>query len=473
MLKLFNSLTRKIEEFKPLIPGRVLMYNCGPTVYGLPHIGNYLSFFRADILRRWLEWSGYEVTQVMNITDIDDKTIRDSKKEGLSLKEFTEKYTADFLRGLDALGIRRAHVYPKATEHVTEMIGIIRKLLAKGYAYKSNDGIYYKISKFKGYGKLSHLNLKGLKAGASNRVLADEYEKESVTDFALWKFSNQDELTRGIYFNTPWGKGRPGWHIECSAMSNKYLGKTFDIHTGGIDLLFPHHENEIAQSEAANGAQFVRYWLHNGHLLVGGEKMSKSKGNYFTLYELLDKFDPLVIRYFFLSTHYRDKVNYTESSMNNAANSLNKLKVSISLAENALKSKDEYLMIKAKDTEFRKAIKRLEKQLINSMDNDLNTPRALMTLHDLSAAINKYVESKPNKGLLAEALCIYKKFLKLFGLLSKEPGFDESLIKAVIRMRDEAREHNDFETSDRIRKLLLDNKIQLEDSPKGTTWRKI
>ncbi|RLG43183.1 MAG: cysteine--tRNA ligase, partial [Thermoproteota archaeon] len=302
-MKVYNTLGKSLQDFVPLEDKKVKMYSCGPTVYGLPHIGNYRSFFTADIMHRYLEYRGYDVTWVMNITDIDDKTIRDSAAAGMGLKEFTEKYTQVFLDGLDSLHILHPDILPKATEHIPEMIALVQKLVDKGIAYQVGGSIYYSIRKFPDYGKLSQVDLEGLEAG--HRVDVDEYGKDEPNDFVLWKASTQEEISRGITFDSPWGRGRPGWHIECSAMSTKYLGQPFDIHTGGIDLVFPHHENEIAQSEGAHGKDMAKYWLHCAHLIVDGRKMSKSKGNWFTLTGLLKKYDADSIRYFFLETHYR------------------------------------------------------------------------------------------------------------------------------------------------------------------------
>ena len=282
-----NSLTRKIEEFKPLVEGKVTMYTCGPTVYGVPHIGNYRTFFMADMIRRYLEFKGYDVIHVINITDIDDKTIRDSAEEGLPIKEFTEKYTDVFFEGIDWLNLKRAHVYPRATENIQEMIDWIKILVDKKYAYDADDGVYFNIKKFKNYGQLVNLKLEDLKIG--ERARSDEYDKDNIQDFVLWKKSTKEELERGIYYESPWGKGRPGWHIECSVMSTKYLGETIDIHTSAVDLKFPHHTNEIAQSEAVTGKPFVNYWIHGEFLNLKSEKMSKSLGNITTLHQLMDK----------------------------------------------------------------------------------------------------------------------------------------------------------------------------------------
>ena len=336
--RLYDTLTRQKRPFEPLEEGKVRLYVCGPTVYGDPHIGNFRTFTVGDILRRWLEYRGYDVFHVMNITDIDDKTIRDSGTEGVSLKKFTEKHTASFLRGLDLLNIKRATAYPKATEYVPQMIEFVEALIVKEYAYVANDGIYFDIDKYPDYGKLSGVDTS--KVEKTERMAKDEYDKETMNDFALWKFSTPDEIERGIYYETPWGRGRPGWHIECSVMSRCLLGDTVDIHAGGEDLIFPHHENEIAQSESLTGKTFARYWVHGRFLMMNGRKMSKSLGNYVSFDDILSRYSAEAFRYFYLSVHYRRPLDYTESSMETAENSAARLGNTLDLVESALKSMD-------------------------------------------------------------------------------------------------------------------------------------
>lgn len=468
VLKIFNTLSRKKEVFKPIGKKEVRMYTCGPTVYSIPHIGNYRSFLVADLIRRYLEFKGYKVKHVMNITDIDDKTIRDSAKEGLTLKDFTEKYTRIFFEGLDLLNIKRAFIYPKASEHVEDMIKMTKALVEKGYAYAAADGVYYNISKFKDYGKLSKIDLSKIKVGV--RVSSDEYAKEQPQDFALMKKSTTEELKRGIYYKSEWGNVRPGWHIECSVMSMKYLGETIDIHTGGIDLMFPHHENEIAQSQAYTGKKFVNYWLHNEFLLINGEKMAKSLGNIITLYDLVKKFSPEVIRYMFISTHYRKSLNYTEKFAENAKRNYEKLKESFENLNLALKSaKDEKL-----DKEFLKKLAEIRKSFVKAMDDDLNTPLALRVFHQLSKEVNKYLE-KENRRDLEKALQIYKEFSEVFGL--KFEIEEEELSKEVeelIKKREAARKVGDFKTADKIReKIREEYGIVIEDTKEGVKWKKL
>ncbi|MDH4257816.1 MAG: cysteine--tRNA ligase, partial [Candidatus Aminicenantes bacterium] len=320
MIRFFNTLSGKLEPFHPLKKGEVKLYTCGPTVYDHAHIGNFRAYAFEDLLKRFLVFMGYKVTHVMNITDVDDKTIKGAHSEGISLQEYTKKYIDSFFKDIDTLRMARADHYPRATEHIPEMIQMIKGLMEKGYAYAKDGSIYFSIAKFPNYGRLSKINLKELKPG--ERVELDEYEKDNIIDFALWKHKKEGEP----FWETEVGPGRPGWHIECSVMSSKYLGETFDIHCGGTDNIFPHHENEIAQSEAYFGKKFVNYWLHCRHLIVDGEKMSKSLGNQYTLRDLLDKnIDPLVLRFLLISTHYRKMLNFTFKALEQASASLGRV----------------------------------------------------------------------------------------------------------------------------------------------------
>jgi cysteinyl-tRNA synthetase len=469
VLKIFNTLTRKKEVFKPLRKKEVRMYTCGPTVYAVPHIGNYRSFFMADLIRRYLEFKGFEVKHVMNITDIDDKTIRDSGKEGITLKEFTERYTKIFFEGLNLLNIKKASFYPKATEHFEDMLKIVKALVEKGFAYVAKDGVYYDISKFKNYGKLSRIKMSKIKTGA--RVSVDEYAKDAPQDFALLKRSTTEELKRGIYYETEWGKVRPGWHIECSTMAMKYLGETIDIHTGGIDLIFPHHENEIAQSEAYTGKKFVNYWVHGELLLVNGEKMAKSLGNVVYLEDLLKKVRPEVVRYMFVSTHYKKKLNYTEKFLENAKRNYEKLEetfdnLNLSL-KNAGKEKNEA------DAELLKKMKDLRNKFIQAMDDNLNTPLALRIFHQFSKEINKYLEKNKNKETLEKALFVFKEFSDIFGLKFEKEEELPAELKELIEKREKARKEGDWKTADEIREELKNKGIILEDTKEGVKWKRI
>jgi len=468
-IKFYNTLTRKKEVFKPIHKNQVLMYNCGPTTYAPPHIGNMRSFIMADLIRRYLEFRGFGVKQVMNLTDIDDKTIRDSGKEGIGLKEFTERYIRIFFDYLDMLNVKRATIYPKATENVNEMIEMVRELVKKGYAYENSGSVYFSIQKFKDYGKLSHLDLKGIKIGA--RIAADEYAKDNPQDFALMKRSTTEELKRGIFYETEWGKVRPGWHIECSVMILKYLGETIDIHTGGVDLIFPHHENEIAQSEAYLGKKSVNYWIHNEHLLINGEKMSKSLGNVITLEEVVKKFSPEVVRYMFVSVHRRQKLNYTDGFAENAKRNYERLKESFNHLNFTLDSAE--TKKSKQDAALLKKLTKIKKQFVEAMDDDLNTPLALTVFYQLSKEVNKYMKKGKNRDVLKKALKLFEEFSELLGLQFKGEGMLPKEIEELIKAREEARKKNDFEAADRIRRQIREMGYIIEDIEKGTRWKKV
>ncbi|MFQ6055093.1 MAG: cysteine--tRNA ligase [Methanosarcinales archaeon] len=461
-LKFYNTLTGQKENFKPLKANYVGMYSCGPTVYDYAHIGNLRAYTFADLLRRYLEYKGYKVKHVMNITDLDDKTINASKKEGVSLKEYTERYAKLFFEDIELLNLKKAHVYPRVTEHIKEMVEMIKILIEKGYAYRKNGSIYYKISNFKEYGKLSKIDLSKVVIGAS--VDADEYEKEDVRDFALWKAKREGEP----FWKTEIGEGRPGWHIECSAMSTKYLGPTLDIHTGGVDNIFPHHENTIAQSEASTGKPFVRYWMHCEHLLVNNKKMSKSIGNIYTLRDLLKKgYNAKALRMVFISTHYRSKLNFTEKSMQSAANTLKKLNLFV---ERIRDFKSD-----AKDNEeIQEMVNKTEKKFEEALDDDLNTPKALAAIFEMIRNANQAMNL--NKISTINARNIYKvmlKFDQVFGVLTiEEKGELPSEIELLIKEREEARKNKNFKKADEIRNKLINIGIILEDTKEGVKWRR-
>lgn len=458
-LKLFNTLTRKIEIFKPLKKGQVTMYNCGPTTYFYVHIGNCRAFLIADLLRRYLEYKGYKVKQVMNITDVDDKTIRDSQKKGISLKKFTERYTKAFFEDLKTLNIKPAHVYPKATEHIKDMVKLILELKKKGYTYESEGSIYYKISKFKDYGKLSKINIGELKSGA--RIKQDEYGKEDAHDFALWKA--WDESDGDVFWETELGKGRPGWHVECSAMSMKYLGKTFDIHTGGVDLIFPHHENEIAQSEAATGKPFVKYWVHNEYILVDNKKMSKSLGNFYLLRDLLKKgYGPKAVRYLLLSTHYRQPLNFTLKGVDATKAAIERLQNFIDHLNSIKGTKN--------NKKLNSLIKKVKKEFEEHMDSDLNISSALASIFEFSKEMYKLKISKTDAQKIIK---IMKKFDSILGILSFEKQELDKDIKELIEEREEARKKKDWAKADAIRAKLKEQGIVLEDTPQGVRWKKL
>ncbi len=409
-LRFFNTLTRQKEEFYTVHPGKVGMYTCGPTIYDFAHIGNFRAYIFGDILRRYLEYKGYQVTYVMNLTDVDDKTIKGSQEEGIPLAEYTKRYRGAFFEDLKSLNIKPADIYPKATDHIKEMEVLVKTLLDKGSAYQNEGSTYFKIESFPQYGKLSHMDMSGLKAGA--RVAADEYEKEQLADFALWK--SWDEKDGEIFWETEVGKGRPGWHIECSAMSMKYLGKHFDIHTGGVDLIFPHHENEIAQSESATGEKFVNFWLHNEHLMVEGRRMGKRYGNYYTLRDLLDKgYNPIAIRYLLLATHHRQQLNFTFDGLEAAKNALQRL----------YDFMDNLKLVKGEEDnpELRLLVDKAKKDFEEALDDDLNTSEALGVIFTLVRDINRLLdEKKLSRPDANQVIDMINGFDSVFGLLRRE-----------------------------------------------------
>ena len=472
-LQLYDTLTRRKRPFEPIEPGKVRLYVCGPTVYGDPHIGNFRTFIMGDIIRRWLDHRGYDVFHVMNITDIEDKTIRDSGAEGVPLKEFTDRYTASFFRGRDLLNIKRATTYPRATEYIGHMIEFIAALLDKGVAYVASDGVYFDIDKFPDYGKLSGVDT--AKVRKTERMADDTYDKEAVNDFALWKSATSDELERGIFYDSPWGRGRPGWHIECSVMTRSLLGETVDIHMGGEDLTFPHHENEIAQSESLTGKQFVRYWVHVRFLLINGRKMSKSLGNYVSFEDVLSKYSPDAFRYFYLSVHYRRPLDYTDAAIDNASNSAARLENTLDLVEDAMRKEDAYFGYTDRERAFLTKVQEETRRFEDSMDDDLDTHGALDALHATSGAINEYLTDNPNKGVLLSAYEAYKSLLSVLGLFEKRgvrtDGLTEDLVEIIADVRERLRSDKNFELSDSIREKLTKVGIVLTDTAEGTSWK--
>lgn len=447
-------MSRKVEEFKPITEGVVKMYTCGPTVYNYPHIGNYRTYVFEDLLRRYLEYKGYKVIHVMNITDVDDKTIRDSQKEGIPLKLFTSRYETAFYEDLYTLNIKFAHYYPHATETIPEMVALIKKLIEKGYAYKGEDGsYYYSVKKFKDYGKLAHIDVSQLKPGA--RVSHDEYEKQELADFALWKA--WDEKDGPVYWDTELGRGRPGWHIECSAMSMKYLGNHFDIHCGGVDNIFPHHENEIAQSEAATGEKFVNYWLHSEHLIVEGKKMSKSLGNFYTLRDLLNKgYNPRAIRYLLLSTHYREQLNFTFDALKAATETIENIDIFI-----------QRLLIKKEGADpgeigITDIIEKARKGFEEGLDNDLQISQALPHIFKFMNVINsKMREMKKND--YDKALEFMKRINEVLGVIKFELPQIPDEVKELMEKRRLARQNKDWETSDKLREEIRKRGFEVHD----------
>ena len=463
-IRFFNTLNRQKEAFTPIRPGEVGMYTCGPTVYGYAHIGNFRAFLFEDLLKRWLKHRGFKVLHVMNLTDVDDKTIRGSQKQGISLKHFTEYYAKAFFEDASTLNIEPADHYPRATEHITEMVALIKKLLDKGYAYRGEDGsIYYAIKKFKAYGRLSKIRVGELKTGA--RVKVDEYAKEEAQDFALWKAWAPEDGE--VFWETELGKGRPGWHIECSAMSMKYLGENFDIHCGGVDNIFPHHENEIAQSEAATGKHFANYWLHNEHLLVEGKRMAKRYGNYYTLRDLIGKnCDPRAIRFLLLSTHYRQQINFTFEALEAAKSAVERI-------ENLLRRLND---VSGTSTlgKIEQLIEKVQSQFGDAMDDDLNTNVALASLFDFVREVNNLIDT--NMLTIAEAKQA-QKFLasltKVFGILGEVE--EETLpqeAQELIAKREEARKAKDWKKADELRQRLRAIGFVIEDTTQGVRWHR-
>ena len=462
MLKFYNKLSNKKEPFVPLYPGKALLYTCGPTVYDYAHIGNFRSYIFQDLLRRYLKFKGYKVTQVMNITDVDDKIIKASKAAGEDIGEFAKKYIDAFFSDVDALRIERAEFYPRATEHIPQMVELIKRLQQKGFAYTREGSIYFRLSSFPSYGKLSKIDLQGIKPGT--RIDLDEYSKEDVRDFVLWKEKKEGEP----YWETELGPGRPGWHIECSAMSMHYLGESFDIHTGGVDLIFPHHENEIAQSEAATGQQFVRYWLHCRHLIVEGEKMSKSKGNYYTLRDLLEEgFEPLVIRYLLLFTHYRRQLNFTKEGLTQATHSLSNLR-------DFLLRLQQSKTIEGYNQALGKATKEAMAEMERAMDDDLNISPALASLYQLMKEVNISVErgeiGEANKKEVMEVLGNFDRVMGILPPVEEEPL--EETIKKLIAEREAARQNKEYQKADLIREKLRQMGVILEDTRDGVRWKR-
>jgi cysteinyl-tRNA synthetase len=461
-IHLFNTLTRQKERFKPLENKKVKMYTCGPTVYDYAHIGNFRAFIFEDILRRWLEYRGFTVIQVMNLTDVDDRTINASKKQGIPLGEHTAKYVEAFFEDLHTLNMEKAEYYPRATENIPEMVDLINKLLEKGYAYVSEDGsIYYDIYRFANYGQLSKIDVKELKAGA--RVKVDEYEKEEAKDFALWKA--WDPADGDVYWETDIGKGRPGWHIECSAMSMKYLGEQLDIHTGGVDNMFPHHENEIAQSEAVTGKKFANYWLHCEHLLVNGKRMGKRFGNYYTLRDLTKLGHDLnAIRFLLMSTHYRQQFNFTFEGLEAAKSAVERLTNFMRRLQDASgrgNGKMDSLTVKC------------ELAFCNAMDDDLDIGTAIAALFEFVRATNNLLdENEVSKDQAQKARDMINGLDKVLGVIGepKEQKLSKE-VQELIDKREQARKAKKWQEADNIRAELERMGIHVEDTSEGVRWR--
>ncbi len=465
MLKFHNTLTNQLEEFQPLDDNKVRLYICGPTVWSYAHIGNFRTFTFGDVLRRYLKFKGYNLTHVMNLTDVDDRIIKEAKKAEKPIDDFVQPFIEAFWEDADALGLERPDIAPRATHHIAEMIQIIEKLLVNGRAYESDGSIYFRISAFPDYGKLSKINFAGNISGASGRVDTDKYDKENANDFALWKLVDADEPTG---WDASFGRGRPGWHIECSAMAMRYLGETFDIHAGGIDLKFPHHENEIAQSEGATEKQFAKVWLHSEHLKVEGETMSKSLGNYYTFRDLIAKgYTATAIRYLLLSVPYHKQLNFTFETLDGAENTIARLRDFRGRLSEAKLSK-------GINDEVQKVSENALKEFEAAMDDNLNTSVALAALHNLVREMNTALVtekvSTEDRAAIFETIKKIDSVMNIFG--EEKTEMLDAEIESLIEERQAARRDRNFARSDEIRDLLAERGIVLEDTKDGLRWKR-
>ncbi len=456
-MKIFNTLTRQKDELVPITPGEVKIYACGPTVYNYIHIGNARPLCVFDVLRRYLEWRGYKVNFVQNFTDIDDKLIKKANEEGITVPQVAERFIKEFWVDAKGLNVREATTHPRATENIDEIQRIISELVEKGYAYTAGGDVYFRSKKFNEYGKLSHQPLEDLEAGA--RIATDDI-KEDPMDFCLWKGAKPGEP----YWESPWGQGRPGWHIECSAMAEKYLGKTIDIHCGGLDLIFPHHENEIAQSECANGCDFAHYWMHNGFINVDNHKMSKSLGNFFTVRDVAEKYGYEPIRYLMISSQYRGPINYSVDIIEQSKNALERLYTCRNNIDFALQSA-------ADGGDIPAFINERKQEFITAMDDDLNTADALAAVFTLVRDINTIIANGAGKDTLNACAAIFDELTGVLGLVyNRKTEALDSEIEELIQKRTEARKNRDFKTADEIRDKLKEMGIILEDTPQGVKW---
>ena len=465
-MRFYNTLTRRKDEFVPIEKNKVKMYSCGPTVYNYFHIGNARPFIIFDTLRNYLEYRGYEVTFVQNFTDVDDKIINRANEEGISPLEVADKYIKEYFVDADGLGIRRASVHPRVTECIEDIIEFIEELIQKGHAYEIDGDVYYDTKSFDGYGKLSRQNMEELNAGA--RIDVDD-RKKSPSDFALWKKKKEGE----IGWISPWGEGRPGWHIECSVMSRKYLGDTIDIHSGGQDLIFPHHENEIAQSEGRSGKEFAHYWLHNGYININNQKMSKSLNNFFTVREISEVIDLEIVRFFLLSAQYRNPVNFSQDLLDAAKSGMERLYNTKHKVEFLLEQAQG--MIKEDEKEFVSKLPSYRELFIEAMDDDLNTADGISAIFELSKFINTTVSEKSSKEYLQECMNIFCELTNVLNIIQKKKsdGFDEDKINELIEQRSLAKKEKNFAEADRIRGQLYDMGVEVLDTRQGTTWKKI
>ncbi|KRO18050.1 cysteine--tRNA ligase [Lacticaseibacillus saniviri] len=467
MLQVYNTLTRQKEPFKPLVPGEVHMYVCGPTVYNYIHIGNARSAIAFDTIRRYFEYRGYDVTYVSNFTDVDDKIIKAANENHEEPLELADRFIDAFMEDTKAIGIQKATVNPRASQMIPEILDFVSDLIAKGYAYAVDGDVYYRARKFPDYGELSHQNIDELEQGASQHINDEETQrKEDPIDFALWKAAKPGEIS----WDSPWGAGRPGWHIECSVMSTTLLGNTIDIHGGGQDLEFPHHENEIAQSEAKTGQKFANYWMHNGFVTIGDDdqKMSKSLGNFITVHDIIKTVDPMTLRFFMASTQYRKPIRYSEANLKDAENNLNRLKI----ARDNLSYRLSQATAGA-DAAIDQQLDELETRFVTEMDDDINVQNGLSVLYDLTKLMNEYANAETVKtDAITAMLDKQAAWLQIFGIQFDVQQLLDSDVEDLIRQRDEARANKDFAMSDQIRDQLANQGIILEDTANGTRWRR-
>lgn len=467
MLKIYNTLTRAKELFTPLEAGKVKMYVCGPTVYNYIHIGNARSTVAFDTVRRYLEYRGYQVDFVSNFTDVDDKIIKAAKELELTAPEVAERFIQAYYDDTMALGVEKATVNPRVMDNIPEIIDFITVLIEKGYAYAVAGDVYYRTRKFKKYGQLSGISLDELEVGASNRTEASENEKkEDPLDFALWKAAKPGEIS----WEAPWGAGRPGWHIECSVMATKYLGDTIDIHAGGQDLTFPHHENEIAQSEAKTGHPFANYWMHNGFVTMENEKMSKSLGNFVLVHDMIKQMDPQILRFFMATTQYRRPISYNDTTIEEARVNLNRLKTAFDNTSYRLTDAVEQT---SEDQQYLDQLVKFKNHFINEMDDDFNAANGITVIYEMAKAMNIYSEQQEVSAVVLKAmLAQYQELMSIFGITFEQDTLLDDKIEALIEERTAARANKDFQRSDEIRDLLKREGIILDDTPQGTRWRK-
>ncbi|MGO4995401.1 cysteine--tRNA ligase [Jeotgalibaca porci] len=469
MMKIYNTLTRTKETFKPLEPGKVKMYVCGPTVYNYIHVGNSRSTVAFDTIRRYLEYRGYDVNYVSNFTDVDDKIIRTAKEMKITPVEVAEKFIAAFAEDTQALEVKEATVHPRVMDNIPEIVAFIEVLVEKGFAYESHGDVYYRTEKFEKYGQLSDQSIKDLRVGASERIDEEENrKKESPIDFALWKSAKAEEIS----WDSPWGPGRPGWHIECSVMATKYLGDTIDIHGGGHDLTFPHHENEIAQSEAKTGHPFANYWMHNGFVTMGEseEKMSKSLGNFVMVHDILKEVDAQVLRFLLASSHYRRPIKFSERALEEARINLDKIRVAYKNARYRLENAEAILSTDQADIAV---FMELEANFVKEMDDDFQADNALSVIYHFVKELNMYSERETvSQGVLDQALEVLEQMMLVFGITLQAEGMLDDDIQTLIDERMQARKDKDFARSDEIRDYLKEQGIILDDTPQGTRWRR-